>query len=613
MRNFLFLSLLLIWQPTVLMAKSYDALVLSSSQVVEVKNDVLHTYYSYVLQINNRSGEDYTTISIPFSSMVELMDLEAVIKDASGEVVRKLKKSDIVIRSAISSISFYEDDFIKEFTLKHNSYPYTIEYAYQTRQKEFLELARWSPVLYNGIPTMHSHLSLTIPENYDIKYYQQHCDSAVVSLTPDGEKYVWESSCQKLISSESLMPEWFNFMPYVNVVPVNFEYDKQGSFESWESLGEWQSVLLEGLDVLTPSEKVRIDQLVEGLEDEKEKVRVLYHYLQDETRYVNVTIETGGLKPYPATYVCRNKYGDCKALSNYFKAVLKHVGIDSHYVKVNAGSPTYHVIRDHPSQQFNHIILFVPLPNDSLWLDCTSDNAFNYLGTFTQDRDALLVEHGKSRLVRTPALSSNQVLDQRHITVKYQQANVAEVDYKCLLRGDDYSALSYVKSSYNKQEKDRVVKNYFNEDGYTINDYDIISYDRDSAFVGFDFSAINQSIYENYGDDVVIKNIALDLPFLENVSKRKQDLQIDFPIYKVDTVYYELPSFYNYTGKPTPFTVDSNYGRYSIEIKEEGGQLLVVKSFELHRGYYPLSNYEDFYAFWKKVISLDKMKILLTK
>ena len=52
-------------------------------------------------------------------------------------------------------------------------------------------------------------------------------------------------------------------------------------------------------------ETSKINSLIKGIDDEKQKIRVLYHYLQDETRYINISLETGGLKPRRASYVAK--------------------------------------------------------------------------------------------------------------------------------------------------------------------------------------------------------------------------------------------------------------------------------------------------------------------
>src|SRR5690606_13605749 len=134
-------------------------------------------------------------------------------------------------------------------------------------------------------------------------------------------------------------PSPLEYLPAVMVVPKHFEYIKNGSFKDWVSFGNWQFDIMQGLNELPDKEKNKIQSILKDIDQDKEKIKALYHYLQDETRYINITIETGGLKPYPANYVAKNKYGDCKALTNYFKSILDYINIPSYYSIVYAGSP----------------------------------------------------------------------------------------------------------------------------------------------------------------------------------------------------------------------------------------------------------------------------------
>lgn len=89
-----------------------------------------------------------------------------------------------------------------------------------------------------------------------------------------------------------------------------------GDLSTWESYVNWECDLIDGLDQLQENEVQVIKSKVQGIIDTIEMVKTLFHYLQDNFRYVSVNIETGGLKPYPASYVALNKFGDCKGLAN---------------------------------------------------------------------------------------------------------------------------------------------------------------------------------------------------------------------------------------------------------------------------------------------------------
>src|SRR5690554_1060535 len=94
-------------------AQPHDAEVLYHKTAIEVDKGRLTKNVSYQIRINNRAGERFSQVEIPFSKLNKVSNIEALIKDAGGRVVRKLKKADLTTRSAISDISLYEDDFVK--------------------------------------------------------------------------------------------------------------------------------------------------------------------------------------------------------------------------------------------------------------------------------------------------------------------------------------------------------------------------------------------------------------------------------------------------------------------------------------------------------------------
>lgn len=608
--NKFFFSLVLTLLPILSFTQIFDAELINQRTNIVINNNRLTKDLYFEIRINNRAGEKYTKITIPFSKLYKVSNIDAYIKDSSGKVVNKLKKSQIIERSSISDFSLYEDDFVKDFTLKHNSYPYTIVYSYQIQQKEFLYIDYWIPVLNSNIPTIDANLKISVPLNYSIKYANYSVNEPVIDTLANMVNYDWHTSYKDIIKHEVLSPTISSLLPAVSITPTEFYFDKKGSLKDWSSFGDWQFELIQGLSELPESEKNKILSLTENIKEEEEKIKALYHFLQDETRYINISIGTGGLKPYPASYVAQNKYGDCKALTNYFKSLLDYLGIKSYYTNVHAGTPIKKIDNNFPSQQFNHIVLYIPTNEKDIWLDCTSDGAFNYLGTFTQNRDAFIIDSNNSRFIKTPALLKDDVLETRKINVEYASTE-ALVTFKNSYRGDMYERISHVETNYNGSEKSRILRNFFVENGFELKNHQVSKSDRDSLKIDLTYNATSQQIYKHYGSDILISNITFSIPQFENPKERKQPLQIDYPIYKIDTLVYNIPEGYKLNQAFESFNESNKFGEYKFNIHENEGQIIVIKSLLINSGFYPISEYKDFYSFYENISGVENKKQLI--
>ncbi len=587
-------------------SQNYNAELIVQQTNIKIENNKLTKYLNYEIKIYNRAGEKYTKITIPYSKLNKISNIEAYIKDSNNRIVKKLKKSEITSRSSISDFSFFEDDFVHEFTLKYNLYPYSIVYSYQVQQSEFLYIEYWTPIINEKIPTLKANLNLTIPIEYKISYANQHVNNPNIDSIGNSVNYHWHLSYTDIIKPEVYSPPIFNFLPSVIIIPQEFKYGRSGSFKDWISYGNWQYELLQGLNELPDIEKRKILSLIKNVEEDKEKIKILYHYLQDETRYINIKIETGGLKPYPASYVVQNKYGDCKALTNYFKSILDYIQIPSYYTKVYAGNPIKEIDKNFPSQQFNHVILYIPQRDEDIWLDCTSDGAFTYLGTPTQNRDAFIINNNNSYFIRTPNLKPIDVLNTRKINIIYNKYD-ATVKFQNTYKGDSYENILSLERNYNESEKSKIVRNYFVADGFQLIGYQISHPNRDSVKIELSYDATNQSIYKHYGNDILVSNIEFSLPNFEKPKLRKLPVQIDYPIYNIDTIIYDVPRGYQLHKIPENYSFINKYGEYKFNLFEVAdGTIIIIKSLLFNSGHYPVTEYEQFYDFYNQVSEIEK-------
>jgi len=591
-------------------SQSADAVLTDSRTGIKIENGMLIKDIYEEITIYNRKGEKYCNIGIPFSKLCKVSNIEAKITDLQGNIIKKLSKSDIEERSNIPDFSFYEDEKEKRFTLNHSVFPYKICYNYQTRESQFFNIGTWVPVYSYNIPTLKATLQLTVPRNYHVFFKQKNIGSFSSDTTKDQIRYNWSASYTKQITNDLFSPSMLYYLPYLKIVPENFTYEKAGSNATWVNYGDWNYSLIDGQNVLPDNTVYEIKKIVSSASSKKDAIKTLYHKLQDETRYINISIKTGGMKPYPASYVDANKYGDCKALTNYMKSILDAAGIYSIYTLVIAGEDETDLDLDFPSQQFNHAILCVPLEKDTIWLDNTSNLAFGYLGVFTQNKNVLLVKKSESELKRTPSLTQNEVECTKEITVKTGLTEQSTIQARNRYRGKSYETLFQIATESPKSIKNGLVNGYFIPNEYELNSFQIIKPDRDSTYIDLEYTAITKSIFKKFGNDIVMQPIPMSIPDFETPEVRTLPVKIVYPIVKTEKFIYE-------TGKlkaenlPEKNNVSSRYGSYHVSYQLENNQLIIKKNFVLYPGFYNLKEYLGFFDFIKSINHLENTKITL--
>lgn len=611
-KSLIFCILILLALNKNLSSQPHDAEIINYTTRCAVDKDKLTQTDTITIQINNRSGDKYTNINIPYSKTEKVSNIEAWIEEINGNKVRILKKSDITDRSAISDISLYEDNFVKCFQLKHNLYPYCITYTYQTTYKNYLIISRWSPVIDNSIPTKTAKLTVIVPKGFNFSKYSNNISDFRIDSTESFIELEYKASYKNPINTEIFsQPE--DLKPFVLISPFLFNYGVDGCTKNWATYGNWQYRLLENLDILPENEKKTISSMVAGITDKIEIVKILYHYLQDNTRYINVSIGTGGLKPYPASYVVQNKYGDCKALTNYMKAMLSYVGIESFYTKVMASEQPQKLIESIAGPQFNHVVLAVPLNNDTIWLENTQNTSpFGYLGTYTQNRKALLVSKDNSKLVHIPALKAKENSVSYRLEFVLNTNENSTVSLQALYKGSYFEIFNQLHDDYTNDVKDRIFRDYLSFNNYEVKTSKLKRQNRDTANIVLVAELYHNKLLKPLGNDFYVGVFPNNIPAFTVPENRKLSVEIPFPTLNIDTLIYSIPRGYNLKKTADPITINTQYGKYEWKMNVLNSKVYIIKRFELYAGSYSTEQYPNFYSFIKSVKDKDQMNLVFT-
>lgn len=586
--------------------EKHDSEILRKSSYFMIKDNKLTMTDSVTIQINNREGENEASIAIPYSKGDKVSIGDAWIEDSSGNIIRKLKSKEITDRSYISDISLYEDDFVKEFSLNHNQYPYIIKYSYKIIYSRFLQIATFD-YTQNQIPIREAIVVVETTTANNIKYQQKNIDEPEKNQVGETISYKWKFAFNP-IKRERYASVNESQQPILNIVPLIFNYGVPGSFESWKTFGNWIYRLNSGRDILPETEKQKIDELVKNSTNKKEKIKILYHYLQDYNRYINVSLKIGGLQTYPAQYVITNHYGDCKALSNYMLAMLKHIGIESYYTLINSSTTVKDINADFATQAFNHAIVSVPIDNDTLFIECTSKTLpFGYIHSSIQARKALLISENDSRLISIPALTAHDVLCNTTIESDYNINSTNKITAAITKRGPDFEEANYVVSNKNKSASEKYIIQNILPKTFEQPSLNIEYPDRDSLSLQIKAVGQTNSIFKKMGKNISITPIKSSIPTLESIENRKRDIQIDYPLYETENHSYKIQNE-TIAKIPTNITIDSRYGNYTLNFELSDNTLHIQKSLLIKSGRYPVNEYTDFFNFIQKIRNIEIQK-----
>ena len=198
-----------------------------------------------------------------------------------------------------------------------------------------------------------------------------------------------------------------------------------GSDGGWEA--EVAGYQQELAPLLAPSAAIKALALQQtaGLQAESARVSVLARWVQKNLTYRALLFGRRGRIPHSGDEIVRNRYGDCKDHALLLQQLLGAVGIPSQLALVRSEGP---VVAELPSlDQFDHMILHVPLSGTGLFIDATDKAA-----ALVTDQPAwlagqrALVLEAKPRLVSIPAQQPGHIGIERQLQVSGADVQVKE-------------------------------------------------------------------------------------------------------------------------------------------------------------------------------------------
>ena len=591
--------------------KNAFAVVRQSKQSFTQTNQNNGVYkVDFVITILDKKGDENAIFAIYEDNFIELKKFLGEIFDAKGKSIKKIKKDDLYVTAFSEHLA--TDGKRAFYQPKSPNYPYSVKYSYEMKLKNgIMSYPKFVPIKNFNVAVENAEYLISIPNDINLRVKQLNIQNWS-SYKPTYRIYVKDINA---FVNESYSPDFEDIFPIIYFSPDKFCVQKVcGDFSSWENFGLWSAELLKGRNSLPATTIEKVTELTKDAENEREKVKILYNFLQNTTRYVSIQLGIGGWQPIAAADVAKTGFGDCKGLTNYMKALLETVGIKSHYTIIQLDRSKKTLMRDFPSfQETNHVILCVPLENDTIWLECTSNRVpFGYIHSGIAGHNALVVRENDAIFTTLPDYPKNA----------HKEINSIEI----ALSADGHAEFK-VKSHYTMNVFDMYYNKFYGLNAKEENEaigrlLDVHKPQISNIKKEFDLSSapsmtLSFSVKcDEYASKTATRMFIPINPIRTSMRKlsgktRTNNIVFSSTLNETDTIKIRLPKDFYLETNLKPIEISSPYGNFRSEISEENGAIVYIQNVELFDGNFPASEFEAIKNFYEQIETAQSSKITL--
>ncbi|WP_421894219.1 DUF3857 domain-containing protein [Marinoscillum sp.] len=581
--------------------------------IKDLNNSSLHRRYKAI--IRNSRATDLKSVYLYYDDFRTIKSAQIKTYDLFEHEKEHIKLKDFGDYSTKGS-SIADDSRAKYYEVTDDKYPYVVEVEYTIEYLGSMFYPSWYPQSDENQSVLQATLRVEGPENNPFRHKS-------VNITPEEYSqegrliFKWVVDSLKAFEYESYSYTIEDYAPVVYTAPNSFEMDGHvGNLSTWSDFGQWIRELNKDQNTLTFDQLSEIKKLIPEDASNLDKVKIAYKYLQDNTRYVSIQLGIGGWQPFESGFVHTSKYGDCKALSFYTQSILSGLGIKSYYTLINAGPYARELDPEFPNARFNHAILTVPFEKDTIWLECTSQtDPFGYQGTFTSNRNALMITEDDALIVKTKTYTPEDNLQITLANLSVKEDGSAEVDinrtYTGLEIGNNRFSSSVLtppseqtKWFYDRHKWGDLVLDSLN---LSPASNQVIPTAQMKANLQLKKAAISNSNRLFY-QPFVFTNINY-MNF--KTKERQKPVEIRYGYTQIDTLNVTFPEVYFPENTPQDIQLNTSFGSYERTIIQDQNQFKIIRKCVIQNGTYPPSSYESLREFIRGVQKLDREKIVM--
>jgi hypothetical protein len=538
-------------------------------------------------------------------SREEITDIKAFIETPDG---RKFEATDIKDLQAYDQSPLYSDMRLRLIAFPQITIGTVIDVRVKTKVfKEEIPNQCWDEVTYPSIPTKYARYSYVFPENKLVHFSAYNNDQQpLIDKTNGMVKY-------SIIFENTAYSENEDFMPppddTIGVLSLS-------SMSDWKQIADWWRDLINKKTVDDPAITAKTLDLVNGKTGPKDKLRAILEFIQDDFRYVSMSMGDHTVDLHKTAEVFKNRYGDCKDLAVLAKQMLKIAGIDADICLFSGefnGDPRHRLVN--PSA-FDHVILEANIDHQKYFVDPQA-KGFD-LGEMPSNYDnayVLIIGPDSYRFDNLPVAdgSFHSVVSSSDITLGDDGSADFQVHVKMPVEASQDMKRGWDADNDSSKRKffDNLQATF--SQGGKITDHDVKGLENRYGPVEFNFKYAASHVYQVVNDMVLLKEEQQeDVP---NFSEDTRHHPIFVPTNSliINRNTYHIPEGLKISFVPQDYNLATSFMQVSTKYTKGDGTITVESTYHLKRVAIPMQGLADVKKFRDELAQKNELYIVLKK
>jgi cellulose synthase operon protein C len=461
--------------------------------------------------------------------------------------------------------------------------------------------------LQGGEPVSNAEYVLITPKERTF-YFDQNIPGLTTANSIVGNQRIYRFAANNIpaLNPEPSMPPWPEVLGSVHV----------STYKNWDDLGRWYWGLIKDQFDLDEETRKLAKKITEGKTTELDKVKAVYKWVIENTRYVALEFGIYGYKPRRCVQTVARGWGDCKDKATVIATLLKEIGIPSTIVVTRTRMRGDFRSKIASFAPFDHAIAYVPSLN--LYLDGTAEHTGIFeLPKMDVGAVVLHVNEGKAQLTRIPDADPEKNFVHRELQVELDGKGGAKLDIDYATGG--YNAASW-RDAYGAEatRKERMTRDLGGDfPGVSINEgaQGLITSDltNNEEPVKIKVRAVAPGFARNEGDSLsmpVTSGFRLT-PNFASLSQRRQPVEL-IAFTTIDDVYrVKLPPGGKIASLPDERANTSPFGSYSLKVEQSHGEVVVRSKLQVKVSRIEPKDYQAWKRFCEEADSAFSVRLLV--